>query len=122
MISNWETGANSSDLSNLHKICKVFNVNSNKLLNFNKNDNSKTEADKNKKKIITNIIISIIDILLFTFAIMCARKCIILNNIKKERGKAMLYLLIIKVSINIFSLINSFYNFFKKSVDKIRQK
>jgi len=104
MISNWETGANSSDLSNLHKICKVFNVNANELLNFNKNDNSKTEADKNKKKIITNIIICIIDILLFTFAIMCARKCIILNNIKKERGKAMLYLLIIKVSINNFFL------------------
>ena len=87
MISNWETGANSSDLSNLHKICKVFNVNSNKLLNFNKNDNSKTEAEKNKKKIITNIIICVIAILLFTFAIMCARKCIILNNIKKKEVK-----------------------------------
>ena len=87
MISNWETGANSTDLSNLHKICKVFNVNSNKLLNFNKNDNSKTEAEKNKKKIITNIIICVIAILLFTFAIMCARKCIILNNIKMKEVK-----------------------------------
>lgn len=87
MISNWETGANSPDLSNLHKICKVFNVNANELLNFNKNDISKTEAEKNKKKIITNIIICVIAILLFTFAIMCARKCIILNNIKKKEVK-----------------------------------
>ena len=30
-ISNWETGANSIDISNLHKICKIFNITMNDL-------------------------------------------------------------------------------------------